>query len=133
MLLAAETLCSQEEARGIVTGESLGQKASQTLDNIGATSSDVKYPILRPLLGLDKTEIVEKSKELEIWHEKHAGCCLAAPEKPRTKAETQIVRDKINKIELQKLIQEGLDSSLDLEKVRKDPEEFLLKLAEKFG
>lgn len=133
MLRAAESVCKQEGARGIVTGESLGQKASQTLSNINATSFGINYPILRPLLGLDKKEIITKSKELGIWHAQHAGCCLATPQGPKTKVNPQVVEKKLDRIKLPKLIQEGFNSSLELRTFEENFEEFLFELAGKFG
>lgn len=133
MLHAAEAVCEQEGATGIVTGESLGQKASQTLANIGATSFGVKYPILRPLLGFNKNEIVGRSKRLEIWHAQHAGCCLATPKKPRTKADPLIVDEKLSKMKIRELIREELNSLLELETIEENFEEFLFELAGKFG
>jgi thiamine biosynthesis protein ThiI len=75
MFRVAEVLCERENAFAIVTSESLGQKASQTLSNLIATSQGIKFPILRPLLGFDKLEIERLSKKLGIWQEVHAGCC----------------------------------------------------------
>lgn len=82
MLKAAEYFCAKENACGIVTGESLGQKASQTLENMCATSSGLKFPVFRPLFGLDKVDIERISRKIGVWSDKHVGCCSATPEKP---------------------------------------------------
>ena len=63
MLLTASKFCEIEGASGIVTGESVGQKASQTLDNISAISAK-GLPVLRPLIGMNKSEIISRSKNL---------------------------------------------------------------------
>jgi len=86
MFVAASLVCDRLNASSITTGESVGQKASQTLENLKATSYGVKCPILRPLMGMDKEDIIKRSKELGLWMSEHAGCCNATPERPMTKA-----------------------------------------------
>jgi len=108
MLKAAEYFCVQEGACGIVTGESLGQKASQTLENMYATSSELKFPIFRPLFGLDKVDIERISRKIGVWSDKHVGCCSATPEKPTTAAKPDILEEYYSELELQKLIESNL-------------------------
>jgi thiamine biosynthesis protein ThiI len=104
MLKVAELVCELEGAGGIVTGESLGQKASQTLSNMTAISRGIKFPILRPLLGLDKLEIEKISKEFGIWQERHAGGCKAVPNRPRTRSNAIEVDELFNQLKLAELI-----------------------------
>jgi len=66
MFRIAEKLCKKLGAEAIVTGEFLGSKASQTLQNMKVISQSVKIPILRPLLGLDKEEIQKIGKNLVL-------------------------------------------------------------------
>lgn len=61
---AAEMIAEEEGHLALVTGESLGQVSSQTLSNLASASAGVKVPILRPLLGMDKEEIVAKAREI---------------------------------------------------------------------
>ena len=114
MFKAAELVCKREEAGGIVTGESLGQKASQTLDNLVATSYAVKVPILRPLLGFDKMEIEKISKEFGIWQERHAGVCNALPNHPRTKATAEEVDELFNQLKLNGSIRKNLKKTVEV-------------------
>jgi thiamine biosynthesis protein ThiI len=91
MYRMAERLCGLEGAKALVTGESLGQVASQTLDNIRATSEVVtSVPIFRPLIGSDKQEIIARAQELgtyEISAETAPDCCtLFMPRRPETHA-----------------------------------------------
>lgn len=104
MLKAADIICHKVDASSIVTGESIGQKASQTLDNLKSTSYGTEHPVLRPLLGMDKENIIKKSKELGIFMKKHAGCCNATPKNPRTKADANFVDKLFRELELGKLI-----------------------------
>jgi thiamine biosynthesis protein ThiI len=62
MYRIAESFCYCKKAKAIVTGESLGQVASQTLDNLYVLDSVVTIPILRPIIGLDKVEIEERAE-----------------------------------------------------------------------
>lgn len=132
MLSTASKICRREGASGIVTGESLGQKASQTIENVNATSSEIKVPLLRPLLGMNKEEIIQISKNREIWRADHAGCCLATPPKPRTKADSETVNKEMKKIDLQGLIQESENFLKKVEDFDWDFEEYLFELAAEF-
>ncbi len=67
MLAAAEKLAEMSGCRAIVTGDNLGQVASQTLPNLKAEESLIKMPVIRPLIGLDKNEIVELAKEIGTY------------------------------------------------------------------
>ncbi len=127
MFKAAEKICESEGANAIVTGESLAQKASQTLQNMAATSAGIKYPIIRPLLGMDKTEIIKLSKGLEM-PEKHAGCCTATPEWPVTKAIPQAAENIFQELGLQKIIDENFKKIVRIRKFDKSAYEILQKL-----
>lgn len=90
MVRLAEQIAKLETATALVTGESVGQVASQTLSNIRVISEVTNLPILRPLAGFDKSEIIDKAKQIgtfEISTEPYEDCCaLFVPEKPHTKA-----------------------------------------------
>lgn len=90
MLRVAERIAWLEKAKALVTGESLGQVASQTLDNIMAVNSVVKMPVLRPLIGADKLEIIDTAKRIgtfEISSRPADDCCtLFMPRSPETHA-----------------------------------------------
>ncbi len=90
MFRVAEEIARRERAGALVTGESLGQVASQTLDNIRATDASVAMPVLRPLIGSDKLEIIEAAQRLgtfEISSQDAPDCCtLFMPRNPETHA-----------------------------------------------
>jgi thiamine biosynthesis protein ThiI len=77
-------------AKALVTGESLGQVASQTLDNIRAVDAVATYPVLRPLIGMDKQEIIDEALRLGTFDtssQSHEDCCtLFMPRNPETHA-----------------------------------------------
>ena len=97
MFRVAEELARREGAGALVTGESLRQVASQTLDNIRATNDAVELPVLRPLIGSDKLEIIEAAQELgtfEISSMDAPDCCtLFMPRNPETHAKLEVVRE----------------------------------------
>ena len=95
MLRLAEMVAQKERARALITGESLGQVASQTLENIAAISESVNIPILRPLIGFDKEEIIELARKIDtfgISTEPFDDCCsYMVPDNPETKAKLREV------------------------------------------
>ena len=90
MMRVAERIARKEGAKALVTGESLGQVASQTLDNLTATSDAVSMQIFRPLIGFDKLEIIADAQKLgtfEISSSPAPDCCtLFMPRSPETHA-----------------------------------------------
>ncbi len=90
MYRIAELVARKENAKALVTGESVGQVASQTLENIIAISQVVSLPVLRPLIGMDKEEIIEQAQKLGTFHtsiEPYDDCCsYLLPKSPETKA-----------------------------------------------
>lgn len=85
MVKTAERIARRNECLALVTGDSLGQVASQTLRNIAAISSDVAMPILRPLVGMDKIEITAWSKEIGAFETSilpYRDCCSIRSPRP---------------------------------------------------
>lgn len=95
MFKIAERIGRIEKAGALVTGESLGQVASQTLENIRATDASVEMPVFRPLIGTDKLEIIEMAQQLgtfEISSQDAPDCCtLFMPRSPETHAKLEDV------------------------------------------
>ncbi|WP_078379395.1 tRNA uracil 4-sulfurtransferase ThiI [Sutcliffiella halmapala] len=96
MLLIADRIREQEKGLAIITGESLGQVASQTLQSMLAINEVTTTPIIRPLITMDKTEIMEIAKRidtLEISNRPYEDCCtIFTPSSPKTKPK----KEKIN-------------------------------------
>jgi thiamine biosynthesis protein ThiI len=96
MLRIAEVLARRHGAKALVTGESLGQVASQTLDNLAAIDDAAGLPVLRPLVGMDKDEITAEARRLgtfEISTLPDQDCCqLFVPRSPATAARLEDVR-----------------------------------------
>ncbi len=96
MFKVAERLAEREGAKALVTGESLGQVASQTLDNMVCTDDAVTMPIFRPLIGSDKLDIIDDAQRLgtfDISSQDAPDCCtLFMPRSPETHAQLADVR-----------------------------------------
>ena len=97
MFEVAQRVAEVEGAKALVTGESLGQVASQTLENIAATDDVARIPVLRPLIGSDKVEIQERARQIgtyDISAQDASDCCtLFMPRRPETHARLSAVRE----------------------------------------
>jgi thiamine biosynthesis protein ThiI len=90
LMRCAERLATQIDAGALVTGDSLGQVASQTLENLAAASRPVTLPVLRPLIGMNKQEIIEQARRIgsfETSIEPYKDCCALIARNPRTKSD----------------------------------------------
>lgn len=108
----AEKIALEKGYLGVVSGDSLGQVASQTIENIGAASSGLAVPVFRPLISMDKMEIVEGAQRIGTYEAsiaKYQDCCsLVAVKNPATKAKREIVEKYYEEMEIEKLIKESL-------------------------
>ena len=112
MMRIADQLASQEQAWGIVTGDSLGQVASQTPENLQVVSEIPRLPILRPLIGMDKIEITNEAQNIGTFEtsiEPDQDCCtLFVPPHPNTRCRLE----DIQKVEQRLPTQDMVDTSL---------------------
>ena len=92
MYRVAEHVAEAEQAHGVVTGEAIGQKSSQTARNLGVTSRATDLPVHRPLLTMDKPEITECARRIGTFRDSTipAGCNRIAPDFPETNATLEI-------------------------------------------
>ncbi|HID43694.1 MAG TPA: hypothetical protein EYP30_07995 [Archaeoglobaceae archaeon] len=95
MLKVAEKIAEKNGYDALLTGDNLGQVASQTIPNLFAEDTAVKIPVLRPLIGMDKENIVEiakKANTYEISIQSDEGCS-AVPKYPVTKAKQEFIKE----------------------------------------
>ena len=115
MVRVAEALANREGARALVTGESLGQVASQTIENLCVTDDAVTMPIFRPLIGSDKLEIIRQAQELgtfEISSQDAPDCCtLFMPRSPETHARLEDVRQAESAFPVERWVEELCDAA----------------------
>ncbi|NLZ52838.1 MAG: tRNA 4-thiouridine(8) synthase ThiI [Thermoanaerobacteraceae bacterium] len=108
MVRIAEQTAANIGAKALVTGESLGQVASQTLEALVATNEVATIPIFRPLIGFDKIEIMELAKKIgtyDISIEPYADCCTVfVPKHPKTRPNLSGVHDAESGLDVEELI-----------------------------
>jgi thiamine biosynthesis protein ThiI len=113
LLRYAEKIAVKENADAIVMGDSLGQVASQTLDNIRAIDQAVSIPVLRPLIGLDKEDVVKIAKKIGTYDLSilPSDGCNAVPKKPSTRAKLGKILEEENKLNVDSLVDNAVKNS----------------------
>ncbi len=115
MLKIGERLAQEEKAKALVTGDSLGQVASQTLENMKATEDATDMLVIRPLVALDKKFIIETAKKIGTYdisilpHDD--ACSMFTPKSPETKAQLKYVREQCAKLPVEDLITKALENT----------------------
>jgi thiamine biosynthesis protein ThiI len=114
MVRIAEGLAQLVDAKALVTGESVGQVASQTLENLAAINAVASLPMFRPLIGMDKQEIVAQAIALgsyDISIIPDQDCCtLFVPRHPAVRADHRELSQIEAKLDMRALIQQGIDT-----------------------
>lgn len=114
MMRIAERIAKMNGAGAIVTGESLGQVASQTLESITSSNSVVTIPVFRPLIGFDKDEIIEISQKIGAFETSilpYEDCCTVfLPKKPVTKPRLSAVEKVESALDVDKLVENALNN-----------------------
>lgn len=113
MLRVASRLADDRNASFIITGESLGQVASQTLRNIFVEEEAASVPVLRPLIGMDKVEIERVAKQIGTYDisVSTGSCCRYAPDKPSTSAAIETVLEEEAKIDIERALVACIDGA----------------------
>jgi thiamine biosynthesis protein ThiI len=112
MLRIAARIAEQEKAWALITGDSLGQVASQTPENIAVINEATSLPILRPLIGMDKLEITQQAQAMgsfETSIEPDQDCCtLFVPKHPQTRCHLPLILRVEQDLDIPGLVQQGL-------------------------
>jgi thiamine biosynthesis protein ThiI len=114
MYRIAERIADVEKAEGIVTGEAIGEQASQTLINLRVLNEAARsYPVHRPLLGFDKTETEALARRIGTFETsiRAAKGCTAAPNQPSTQARLEAVKEAEAKLDIQGLADESIKAA----------------------
>ena len=116
MLRAAQQVAQDEGCLCLITGESLGQVASQTLQAIACTDAVAQMPVFRPLIGTDKAEIVKTARKIDTFDtsiEPYEDCCtIFTPKHPRTKPSLEMVERGEAAIDGEALLEEALKTAV---------------------
>lgn len=115
MIKVAERLCEKYRYKTVVTGESLGQVASQTIESITTTDNAKTYvPILRPLIAFNKDEIIDIARKIDTYETSilpYEDCCTVfLPKQPVIKPKLDIAEAEESKIDLDMLIQNAIEN-----------------------
>lgn len=113
MMRIAEELAAGNGCSMLITGENLGQVASQTAEALVVTDASVKMPVMRPLIGLDKTDIMDLAKEIGTYDksiEPYEDCCTVfLPKHPATKPKLERILASESKLDCEGLIREAIE------------------------
>ena len=109
----AREFAKKHGCSGIIMGDSLGQVASQTLRNIRAEGAGLDFPIVRPLIGMDKNEIIDIAKEIGTYEISiiQTGGCGVVPLKPITEARVDKVLELQSKLDFEKMVADCVESA----------------------
>ncbi len=123
MMAIADRLAHRTECGGLITGESLGQVASQTMQALGVTDPVATLPVFRPCIGMDKEEIIQIARKIGTYEtsiQPYEDCCTVfTPKHPRTRPELDKVLEQQNRLDFEALVQEALDSAT-VERIRSE-------------
>ena len=112
MMTIAERIANMKGCTALITGESLGQVASQTMQALGVTDAAVSLPVFRPCIGMDKEEIVTIARKIDTFEtsiQPYEDCCTVfTPKHPKTKPELEKVLVQENKLDFAALVEEAL-------------------------
>ena len=110
LLRSAEKIAEKEGADVIVMGDSLGQVASQTIKNIRVVDQAVNIPVLRPLIGFDKEDIIKIARDIGTYEIsiQPSLCCTIVPKKPATSAKLEDVLKEEEKVDIGGMVKESL-------------------------
>lgn len=123
MLRIAVALAKKRGGKAIFNGESLGQVASQTMESMEAINDVTNMPILRPVISLDKTEIIKQAEQIGTYDLSilpFEDCCtIFAPPAPKTRPDTERTRYYEKRIDVEGLMQEALDG-IEISEIKPD-------------
>ena len=117
MMRIAEALAKENDCLGLITGESIGQVASQTMHSLAATNEVCTMPVYRPLIGFDKQDIVELAERIDTYEtsiQPFEDCCtIFVAKHPVTRPELPILHRSEEKLagDIDRMVQEALDTA----------------------
>ncbi len=115
MMEIAQRIAGQDDCLALITGESVGQVASQTLSAIACTDAVCRMPVFRPLIGMDKTEIVEISRKIDTFDIStlpYEDCCTVfTPKHPKVRPALSDVESAQNQFDFEPLIQKAVEDT----------------------
>ena len=115
MMKISERLARERNCGALITGESVGQVASQTLMALGVTDAVVNMPVFRPVIGMDKDEIIEISRKIDAFEtsiEPFEDCCTVfTPKHPKTRPHPDRVAEAESALDMEALIDRAVEGT----------------------
>jgi len=115
MMRIADRLARESGMQAVVTGESIGQVASQTIESLAVTDSVVELPVFRPLIGMDKIEIIERAQQIGTYETSilpYEDCCTVfVPKHPTTRPNMESIIKSESVLDVDALIEDALSKS----------------------
>lgn len=115
MMEIAQRLSEKDDCLALITGESVGQVASQTLKAIACTDAVCRMPVFRPLIGMDKTEIIEISRKIDTFDisiQPYEDCCTVfTPRHPKTKPTIEEIENAQNSFDFTKMVEKAVEET----------------------
>ena len=113
MFKVSEKIAEKEGLSGLVTGEAIGQKSSQTPSNLEFTTSAVDKPVFRPLVTSKKDSIAERARSIDTFEEAaiDSACSNMAPDNPATSMDERDRKEILKKVDIDELVQKAFDSA----------------------
>ena len=115
MMRIAQEIAKQNECNALITGESLGQVASQTMESIVCTDAVCEMPVFRPLIGMDKTEIMDIAKRIGTYETSilpYEDCCTVfTPRHPVTKPKLDTMPKAESRLDIEALVKEAVEGT----------------------
>lgn len=112
MMMIAERVAKQNKCDMLITGESIGQVASQTVQGLVATDNAVDIPVMRPLIAMDKIDIIDRARKIGTYEtsiEPYEDCCTVfLPKHPVTKPKLEKILESESKLDVEALIDEAM-------------------------
>lgn len=115
MMRIAQEIGKKRYCDALITGESIGQVASQTMQGINCTNAVVEIPVFRPLIAMDKIDIIKTAEEIGTYETSiipEADCCaLFSPKKPVTKPRLERLEKSESKLDVEELVKSAIENS----------------------
>ncbi len=116
MMRIAERIAESTGSQALITGESIGQVASQTMEALNCTNSVCRLPVFRPLIGMDKQEIMDRAKAIDTYETSilpYEDCCTVfVPKHPATRPALERIVESESVLDVDALIESALEKSL---------------------
>lgn len=114
MMIISERIAESVGALALITGESVGQVASQTMHSLAVTNAVVKMPVFRPLIGMDKNEVIERARKIDTFETSilpYEDCCTVFVAKhPKTKPKLDRIMISEEKLDIEEMVRKALEN-----------------------